>query len=395
MTFLDGTTPLGTVDLNGGAATLTTSLDAGNHSITAVYGGSGTFAGSSSDPLSQSVGQAASATQLDSDGSPALFGQPVTLTATVSGQSPATGLPLGSVTFWEGTTNLGSADLTLTSVPGPGGVGSLASATATLTLAGVSQLALGDHTIIAIYNGDDARGDFTGSTSPPITQSVVSQLGTTTAVTSSRNPAHPGDQVTLTATIAAVAPTAVGPTGTVTFMDGANSLGTADVANGVATLTTTFADLGDHTITAIYGGDASFTGSTSPPLTQTITSPSQLPQPVITASAFSQGPGFAFVQVFVQPTAGGADRPRRGPDAHGDGDRIRFHRRRAACAPGHPRPERPCVCHTPECTAGRQNVSCLLQRRRQLCPRQHACLARRRRGSLDALTPRWLGPLIS
>jgi hypothetical protein len=57
VTFLDGgTATLGTATLSGGAASFATAgLSAGLHSITAVYGGSGSFAGSSSGPLTQTV----------------------------------------------------------------------------------------------------------------------------------------------------------------------------------------------------------------------------------------------------------------------------------------------------------------------------------------------------
>ena len=62
-----------------------------------------------------------------------------------------------------------------------------------------------------------------------------------------------------------MAPGAGTATGTVTFMDGATTLGTGTL-NGVrrqATFTTSALSVGHHNITAVYGGDASFNGSTS------------------------------------------------------------------------------------------------------------------------------------
>jgi hypothetical protein len=60
------------------------------------------------------------------------------------------------------------------------------------------------------------------------------------------------------------------PTGTVTFQDGASALGPGTLSGGTATFTTSGLGAGAHSITAIYGGDANFAGSTSPILTQTI-----------------------------------------------------------------------------------------------------------------------------
>jgi hypothetical protein len=72
-----------------------------------------------------------------------------------------------------------------------------------------------------------------------------------------------GQSVTFTATVAAVAPGAATPTGTVTFKDGTVVLGTFAVgADGTATFTTNFATTGGHVITAVYSGDANFAGST-------------------------------------------------------------------------------------------------------------------------------------
>src|SRR5262249_50879686 len=68
--------------------------------------------------------------------------------------------------------------------------------------------------------------------------------------------------VTFTATVAAVAPGAGTPTGTVTFKDGTVVLGTFAVGpDGTATFTTSFATAGGHVITAVYNGDANFAGS--------------------------------------------------------------------------------------------------------------------------------------
>jgi hypothetical protein len=56
VTFMDGSTSLGTGSLSAGIAAFSTSgLAAGSHSITAVYGGSSTYVGSTSSVLTQSI----------------------------------------------------------------------------------------------------------------------------------------------------------------------------------------------------------------------------------------------------------------------------------------------------------------------------------------------------
>jgi hypothetical protein len=58
--------------------------------------------------------------------------------------------------------------------------------------------------------------------------------------------------------------------GAVTFKDSATVLGTGTLISGKATFTTSTLAVGSHSITAVYGGDANFTGSTSPVLTQKV-----------------------------------------------------------------------------------------------------------------------------
>jgi hypothetical protein len=91
------------------------------------------------------------------------------------------------------------------------------------------------------------------------------QTPTTTTVSSSLSPADVGASVTFTATIASSA-----ATGTVTFMDGSTTLGTAPVSGGQAQFSTSSLNLGTHSITALYSGDTTYAGSASAPLTQTM-----------------------------------------------------------------------------------------------------------------------------
>ena len=100
---------------------------------------------------------------------------------------------------------------------------------------------------------------------------MLNGSGSGSVVASSANPAIVGTSVSLTANVAATVRgiTAV-PTGTVTFLDGSTSLGTATLTSGVATVSTTGLAIGTHSITVQYGGDSNFHSSTSKVLSEVI-----------------------------------------------------------------------------------------------------------------------------
>ena len=76
---------------------------------------------------------------------------------------------------------------------------------------------------------------------------------------------NPGQSVTLTATVTDASAGSTGtPTGTLSFYDGTSLLGTGALTSGVATLSTTALNAGaSNAITAVYGGDTNFTGSST------------------------------------------------------------------------------------------------------------------------------------
>ena len=157
VTFFDGTTTLTTVTLNGSAkATFTTSsLSAGSHSITAVYGSDANYAPSTSSVLTEVVNGPATVgttTTLIGSPNPATVGQTVTLTATVA-EVGGSGVATGTVTFYDGTTSLGT--------------GTLSSGIATYS---TSSLAMGTHSITASYGGDMSNA---ASTSSAVTVTVT------------------------------------------------------------------------------------------------------------------------------------------------------------------------------------------------------------------------------
>jgi uncharacterized repeat protein (TIGR03803 family) len=167
-----------------------------------------------------------------------VFGQQVTLTATIS----SSGNPSGNVEFLDGKTSLGTA-------PVSGG-------TATLNTTGLN---VGTHTLSATYVGD---GTFLPSTSPNASV-TVSRANTTTTLDSLPNPSSRKQIVTVTATITADAPGAGTATGQVQFLEGKKKVGTVLLVNGVARLQITFNNMGSHDLTATYAGDGNFVGSTS------------------------------------------------------------------------------------------------------------------------------------
>ena len=91
----------------------------------------------------------------------------------------------------------------------------------------------------------------------------MNKAATSTALGSSKPVSTEGDAVTLTATVTVTAPGAGTPSGTVTFKDGATTLGTGPLGSGgTATFNTSSFATGAHAITASYGADDSFQAST-------------------------------------------------------------------------------------------------------------------------------------
>ncbi|WP_445518490.1 beta strand repeat-containing protein [Streptomyces sp. NEAU-174] len=248
-TIAGGPTLTGTLDATGQACVTTSAIPVGTHAVTAAYAGNTGVAGSSASG-SITVGQAASTTALTITPASPVCGQPVTLCAQVTTTSPGTCTPTGTVTF--------------TIAGGPTLTGTLnASGQACVT---TSAIPVGTHGVTASYGGN--TGVAGSSASGSVT---VGQASTTTTLTSSPNPSAPGQNVTFTATVTAVPPATGIPTGNVTFVisGGPTLIGTLNGA-GQATVSTNTLTTGAHTVTATYGGDTCFAGSTSPTITQNV-----------------------------------------------------------------------------------------------------------------------------
>jgi hypothetical protein len=192
-------------------------------------------------------------TVVTSNANPAVAGQLVTFTATVTQAVPGGVAPTGLVTFKDDGTVLGTGTLN-------------GSGTATFS---TFSLAAGDHPITAVYKGDP---NFTTSTSP-VVNLVVDQDTTATALGVSTNPGLAGQPITLTATVQGAVPGFGPPTGTVLFMDGTATIGSGSLSGGVATFTTAALAPASHTLSAVYVGDRNFTGSSASAVTEVINNP--------------------------------------------------------------------------------------------------------------------------
>jgi hypothetical protein len=246
VTFYDGTTAIASVALAGGTAAYSTStLSARTHSIKARYSGDALLAPSTGS-VTQAVLKYTTTTTLSSSPNPSTYGQPVTLTATVTSAGPA---PTGTVTFRNGSVILGSRTLNA------GGIAALTT----------TKIPVGTDALTATYNGDASNGK---SVSAAITQ-TVSQASLSMVLTSTPNPSAFGISVKFTAKLTSNGGLPSGQP--VTFSYNGATLGTANVnSTGVATFYTTAAlPRGSDVVTAAYAGTVDYS-SASATVTQVV-----------------------------------------------------------------------------------------------------------------------------
>ncbi len=234
--------------VTAGAATCTVSdLDVSggpDYLVSAFYSGAPDYSSSNDaeSPLVQVIGPDATTTSLASDTNPSTYGQNVNFTATVTPDAPGGGTPTGTVT-------ISSDGSTLCS--GAVDSGELSCPSSTLTA--------GTHRLTATYS---MSTDYLASTSSTLTQGV-NQSATTTTVTSSDNPSSFGETVTITATVAPVAPGQGTPSGLVDFSNGIVPICVnASLSGGVATCTIDY-PIGSYNIVAAYRGSAGFIQSSN------------------------------------------------------------------------------------------------------------------------------------
>jgi DNA-binding beta-propeller fold protein YncE len=142
---------------------------------------------------------------------------------------------------------------------------------------------------------------------------------TTTKLAASSGSVAVGTSVTLTATVTPASGTPT-PTGTVTFKDGATTLGTGTLnGSGVATYTASALALGSHTITASYAGDARNIASTSSSVTVVITAGSTSTALTASASSIAVGSSVTFTATVTGTSPTGTVTFKNGPTTLGTG----------------------------------------------------------------------------
>ncbi len=223
----------------------------GTYTVVAVFPGSTDY--TATPPQSATFTIAVTTTNITlglSSGS-AVFGQPVTLDA---GVSFGAATPGGSITFYDGSTALGTVPIN-------------SAGHASLT---TSALAVGGHAITAAYSGDS---DLLSGTSGAMTE-TVSKAATRVVLVPQPvfKKKHKLVSLGLKAEVEPIAPGAGVPSGTVTFeiqkkvrkKVTEKMIGTMSLSGGAATLSVKPKSVLKKPITIVYGGDASFTTSTSP-----------------------------------------------------------------------------------------------------------------------------------
>jgi hypothetical protein len=251
VTFMEGTTVLGTSAISSNVATYPLkAFVSGKHTVIAIYNGDENDESSESAGYTQTIVKASTRVVLASSANPAPHGSVnYLLRATVNVVSTGGVSPTGTVTFMEGSKVLGAVALSGNSATYP-----------------LKAFTSGEHTVTAIYSGNE---NDESSESPGFTETIA-KGSTQVALTSYANPAPHGSGGNLRATVKVVSPGSGTPTGTVTFMEGTTVLGTAAISDSVATYPLKAFTSGKHAVTAIYNGDENDESSESPSYTETI-----------------------------------------------------------------------------------------------------------------------------
>ena len=252
VTFSEGGVPLGSPAVVSGVATYTFTPSVGPHTLSAVYNTSNQYYSSPTAMVTLVANPVVTTTSLMVSPTSTAFGTSVTFTATVAAADST--IPTGTVTFRDAGAPIGTGAIDPTT-------GIATYSTSTLAASATP------HSITAAYGGDATTYGASTSAASPVTV----DKGTTSTALSSSAPSSStvGQSVTFTATLTQVTGTGT-LTGNVDFKEGTTVLGSIPVSGTSAAYTTSTLAAGPHSIVAVYQGDASFSGSTSPILTQQV-----------------------------------------------------------------------------------------------------------------------------
>jgi Bacterial Ig-like domain (group 3)/FG-GAP-like repeat/Domain of unknown function DUF11 len=278
-TYAVGNSPAALVaaDLNGDGNVDLVAANGSDNTLSVLLGnGDGTFQAQATYAVGNSPAALVTA-DLNGDGNPDLVAtnEGDNTVSVLLGKGDGTLQPATAFSVGAGAAGLATGDFNGDGLADVASVGNTVPSSATVLLSehtinatatGVSLSTPGTHEVLASYPGDSDHG---ASQSAPIAVAGPALTATTTVLSASPNPASAGQSVTFTAT---VSPTPTGTsTGTVSFYDGATLLGTVTLNSaGVATLSTSSLMSGANSITAAYSGNATFAGSTSSVLTETV-----------------------------------------------------------------------------------------------------------------------------
>jgi Ca2+-binding RTX toxin-like protein len=204
------------------------------------------------------------------DSTTAATGVNLTLDDAASGLLPV-GLPLSSGTFRPTDSNvIGAPDVYPAPAPGSFDRPAPAASSTFASVYGGSD----PNGNWRLYAVDDAIGGGTSTITAWCVNFTVTPVATSTTLVSSLNPSNTGSSVTFTATVSSSGGI---PSGSVEFLDGVTSLGTALLnGSGIAALSTSSLTGGSHNITATYqgatigAGGGGFAGSTSNTVVQIV-----------------------------------------------------------------------------------------------------------------------------
>ncbi len=229
----------GTLNSSGTGFCSLTSFIAGELTLSGSYSGSSTFTTASANGTQQVDPAETSTAVISISPSPAITGQPYTVSASTAVTSPGSGTLTGTITVDDGlgascviTLESGKNDCQLSSANADTGTGS--------------------HTITAVYSGDDNY-----NTSTKTASQVINPASTLTRITSfSPEPTVNGETYTVNVEVTALSPSSGTPTGEVSVSDGTNSCAeNITLLDGKGSCSLTTWGVGKAVIEAQYAGN--------------------------------------------------------------------------------------------------------------------------------------------